>query len=365
MFHAQFIFCINSTKHRFYEKLINDLNFFHFQQVKDFLEKTRRLQHFESTEKTTDQAILGLMSGLCETIIKILDTESILTELRANTTRKIELWEELKILAFARTTALVYATSLLVASLRVHLNIIGGYLYKDTLQSNENITKEVQTVFNLVLIQHLMSSGLNQLINIIRENVCKVMKNHSLKEKMALSDIEQLFWAIQHAVDKEINKNVVQFILPAEIHRNQQEEILNKMLADSLDVFECGDFIEVCEASVSSGFSVVIDKIADFYSEPVNGKNQLNGTVPHCEPSTSKATAENLMLNNSNGYVNINKVSLPIAKLIPILNALTSQIPANNAKENKANLASSLVILQIQNQNPKNLGANVYEVYSN
>lgn len=305
------------------------------------------------------------MSGLCESIVKILDTESILAELRTNTSRKLELWEELKIIAFARTTALVYATSLLVACLRVHLNIIGGYLYKDTLQSNEKVTKEVQTIYNLVLIQHLMSSGLNQLVNIIRENVCKIMKNHSLKEKMTLSDIEQLFWAIQHAVDKDVNKNLVQFILPAEIHRNQQEEILNKMLADSLDVFECGEFIEVYESSVSGGFSVVIDKIADFYSEPVNGKNQLNGTLPHCEPSTSKATSENLVLNNSNGYVNINNISMPLAKLIPILNALTSQIPTNNASDNKKNLASSLVVLQLQNQNPKNLAANVYEVYSN
>lgn len=297
--------------------------------------------------------------------MKILDTESLLNELRTTPSRKLELWEELKILAFARTIALVYASSLLVTSLRVHLNIIGGYLYKDTLQSNEKVTKEVQTIYNLVLIQHLMSSGLNQLINVIRENVCKIMKNHSLKEKMALSDIEQLFWAIQHAIDKEINKNLMQFILPAEIHRNQQEEILNKMLADSLDVFECGDFIEVYESSVSSGFNGVIDKIADFYSEPFNGKNQLNGTLPHCEPSTSKATTENLVLNNSNGYVNINNIALPLAKLIPILNALTSQIPSNNPSENKKTLAASLVVLQLQNQNTKNLAANVYEVYSN
>jgi peroxin-3 len=330
------------------------------------LEKTRRLQHFESTEKTTDQAILGLLSGLCDTINKILDTESILQELRVNgTTKKLELWEELKVLAFARTTTLVYATSILVASLRVHLNVIGGYLYKETQQSTVNITKEVQTIYSLVLIQHLMSSGLNQLINIVRENVTRVMRNHSLKEKMALSDIEQLFWGIQHAVDKDINKNLVQFILPAEIHRNQQEEILNKMLADSMDVFECGDFIEVCESSVSNSFAVVIDKIADFYSEPVNGKNKNRLNETTCEPSTSKATNENLLLHNNNGYVNINKVSMPLAKLIPILNALTSQIPTNNASENKKNLASSLVVLQLQNQNPKNLASNVYEVYSN
>lgn len=67
-------------------------------QVKEFLDKTRRLQHFESTEKTCDQAIIGLMPGLCDAIIKMLDTDSILAELRTNTDRKLELWEEVSLL---------------------------------------------------------------------------------------------------------------------------------------------------------------------------------------------------------------------------------------------------------------------------
>lgn len=309
------------------------------------------------------------MKGFCENIVKTLDTESILAELRTElgSSRKLELWEELKVISFARTTALVYATSLLVCSLRVHLNVIGGHLYKESQQSTEKITKEVQTMYSLVLIQHLMSTGLTQLIKIVRENVTRVMKNHNLKEKMILGDIEQIFWGIQHAVDKDINKNLIQFILPAEFHRTQQEENLSKMIFDAIDVYECGDFIEVCEASVSNGFAVVIDKIADFYSEPLNGKNKLNErTPPSDEPSTSKAATENLIQSNGNsGFVNINNVSMPLAKIIPILNSLTSQVPSNDANENKKNLASSLIVLQLQNQNPKNLGANVYEVYSN
>lgn len=331
-------------------------------QVKEFLEKTRRLQHFESTEKTCDQAILGLMPGLCDAVIKLLDTDTILAELRTNNDRKLELWEELKFMAFARCTAFVYATSLLVASLRVQLNVIGGFMYKDTVQSESKITKEIQTVYNLLLIQHLMSSGLQLLVKVIRENVEKIMKNHSLKEKMTLSNVEQLFWSIQTAIDKDISKNLVQFILPAEVHRNQQEEILNKMLSDTLDVLECGDFISLCESCFNNGFGVVIDKIADFYVEPENGKKKLNGSIE--PPSTSKATTENLLLKNNN-HVNINNISLPLAKLIPIVNALTTQTVTNNPVDNKSpkNLAASLVSLQIVNQNVKTLGANVYEVY--
>lgn len=334
-------------------------------QVKEFLEKTRRLQHFESTEKTCDQAIFGLMPGLCETIMKMLDTDSLLAELRTSTDRKLELWEELKFLAFARSTALVYATTILVASLRVQLNIIGGYMYKDTVQNETKVTKEIQTVYNLLLIQHLMNSGLQQLVKVIRDNVEKIMKSHSLKEKMSLSDVEQLFWSIQTAIDKDVNKNIVQFVLPAEVHRNQQDELLNKMLSDTLDVLETGDFIELCESCFNNGFNVVVDKIADFYVQPENGKNKLNGTA-HIEPqpSTSKATAENLFLNN-NGHVNINNVSLPLAKLIPIVNALTTQTVTGNPTDNKSpkNLAASLLTLQVVNANIKTMGANVYEVY--
>lgn len=330
-------------------------------QVREFLEKTRRLQHFESTEKTCDQAIFGLMPGLCDAIVKMLDTDSILAELRTNTDRKVELWEELKLLAFARCTAFVYGTALLVASLRIQLNVIGGYMYKDTVQSESKITKEIQTVYNLLMIQHLMNSGLQQLVKIIRDNVEKIMKSHSLKGKMSLSDVEQLFWSIQAAIDKDINKNLVQFVLPAEVHRNQQDELLNKMLSDTLDVLECGDFTDLCDSCFNNGFNVVVDKIADFYIQPENGKNKLNGMTESL-PSTSKAS-ENIL--KSNGLVNINTVSLPLAKLIPIVNAMTSQVITNNASDNKSpnNLAASLVSLQILNQSVKTMGANVYEVY--
>lgn len=332
------------------------------------MEKTKRVNHFESTEKTTDQAILGLTSGLFETINKIFDTQHVLAELRSitNNNRKIELWEELKNISFAKTTAYVYASSLLVASLRVHLSVIGGYLYKENQQHDEMITKEVQTIFSLVLIQHLMSSGLNKLISTVRENVERIMKNHQLKEKLTLNEVEQIFWSIQHEVDKGINRNLAKFILPSDIYRNQQDEILNKMLADSMDVFECGDFIEVFESSVSNGFTLVIDKIAEFYSKPAsNGLYQLNNELK--TPLTSKDINYNENLNNEmNRYVNINIISLPLAKVIPILNALSkSPILFSNDNYNKENLVWSLISLQLKNQNPKNLASNVYEVYSN
>jgi peroxin-3 len=86
-------------------------------QIRDFLEKTRRLQHFEATEKTCNNAIFGLLPGLCENIVNSLNSESILSELRQNKSpeRKLELWEELKILSFSRCCVFVYSIPILVA----------------------------------------------------------------------------------------------------------------------------------------------------------------------------------------------------------------------------------------------------------
>jgi peroxin-3 len=336
------------------------------EQIKEFLEKQRRVQHFESTERTCDQAIIGLAPGVCENIMKLLDTDQILQKLRSETETdvKMELWNTLKVLAFSRVVALVYGISLLETTLRIQLNIMGGYIYKDTVNSEANLSPEVQTMYSLQLIQYLMKEGLDEFIGIIRENVEKTMKKHDLKEHLTLGDIEQLFWSIQAGVNRDVNRNFVRFILPTE-KASHEIEILQKMLLDTLDVLESDEFNEILEGSITSSFSIVIDKIAEFYfqSSGSKNKNQLNGISNG--PSTSKS-ADLLMRNGSaEDLVNINHIGLPLAKIIPIVNGLTTLLPSSNTSDirNKKNLAATLLTMLLVNQNVKTLGLNVYEVY--
>lgn len=335
---------------------------FQEKSVNEFLEKTRRMQHFESTERTCDSAIIGLLPGLCESIIKILDTEVILRELKSNPENKMDLWNELKVLTFSRSAALVYGISLLVTAIRVQLNVLGGYLYKDTTSSSETkvMTQEIQTMYSLLIIQYMMQDGLNELVQIIQNNVGKIMKKYSLKEKLTLSDIEQIFWSIQTAINKDVNQNIARFIVKAK-EGEEENDVMNKLLADTLDIIESLEFNDIYENVVNSCFSIVTDKIAEFYNQsPINGKNKLNNTVieggPIIEeiPNTS-ATTE---------LVNINLVSLPLAKLIPIINRLTIYIPSSNPCDHSNNLAGALIASQICNQDCKLLGGNVYELYS-
>lgn len=332
------------------------------EQIKEFLEKQRRIQHFESTERTCDQAIMGLAPGLCENIMKLLDSDEILQRLRSGTENKLELWDTLKIVAFSRVVGLVYGVSLLVTTLRIQLNVMGGYIYKDTVNSEAKLSPDIQTMYSLQLIQHLMKDGLDEFVEIIRENVEKTMKKHDLKENLTLGDIEQLFWSIQAGVNKDVKRNFVKFILPTEKTSNEIE-ILQKMLLDTLDVLESDEFNEILEGSITSSFSIVIDKIAEFYfqSSGNKNKNQLNGVSNG--PSTSKSA--DLLKNQNSDLVNINSIGLPLAKILPIVNGLTTLLPSSDSSniKNKKNLAATLLTMQIVNQNLKTMGLNVYEVY--
>lgn len=58
---------------------------------------------------------------------------------------KVEIWERLKIDSFTRTVSAVYSTCLLFVVLRIQLNILGGYLYLDSLQASATESFEVSS----------------------------------------------------------------------------------------------------------------------------------------------------------------------------------------------------------------------------
>lgn len=66
-------------------------------EAREFLERSRKQQHFESTERTCNQTILSLISTLNESLAKVVNTEQIIADLRNNPENKIQLWENLKV----------------------------------------------------------------------------------------------------------------------------------------------------------------------------------------------------------------------------------------------------------------------------
>ncbi|KAL9696435.1 hypothetical protein quinque_016014 [Culex quinquefasciatus] len=341
---------------------------FQERQAKEIAERFKRMQHYESTERTCNQTIVGLAPTVSEKALKNLGTAEILEKLRSNPDNKLELWEELKILAFARIVTLVYASSMLAVTLKTQINLLGGYLYKDTVeQDDKQVTVDIQTTY-LSMIQHFMGDGLDELMDTIQKNVTTVMQRYSLKQQLTLADAETLFWSIQVALSSEDNsptKCIASYTLPKEINRS---DLLSKMYDETLDVLESAEVSDVCLSNISNGFSLIVDKLAEYYAEAEPAATQQNGA--------STKAALNVVAADC-GVSNINNIKISLAKLIPIVNGLSSKAlgstaggaPGTNGLTNgfdqhrNGDMMASLVARFMQSEKLKTLGVNVYETF--
>ncbi|XP_031626358.1 peroxisomal biogenesis factor 3 [Contarinia nasturtii] len=342
---------------------------FEYQEAKarEFFERTRRTQHFETTERTCNQAIMGLGPNLIEQILKNLDADRIVADLRNNPNDKIVLWNKLKVLAIARLCALVYACSMLVITLRVQFNILGGYLYKDAIGNVEQVTSELQHSY-VALIQHFLSDGCNSLCQLIETKVEHILSSYDLSRKLTLTETEQIFCSIQMAINSDANDpstHLAKYVYPSDLPASTTSNALfEKMFNETIDMLESSDVSTLNANNVSRGFSIVMDNIADFYFKPVNGTAAVeNGYSPkHITKASIESSTKVDDGEAGETLPNINTVSIPIPKLIPIINGLAKQ--QFNTTTQPPSLSTSLMTLYLISEKVKILGANTYEVFS-
>lgn len=344
-------------------------------KAREFFERTRRSQHFSTTERTCNQAITGLAPNLIDQINKVLDTDAILDEIKQNPDRKIELWNELKVLAFSRLTALVYASSMLVIVLRIQFNILGGYLYKDTANGDDKVSADIQQNY-VALIQYFLRDGVDALCEMIQRKVRHVLSGYDLSQKLTLAETEQIFWSIQMAVNSDADdpsSRMAKYVFPTDVTQYTAHELFRTMFGETIDMLESDDVSALNSNNVSRGFSIVVDHIADFYMKPANGAI-LNGNVENIGdtasvlPTTSKAALNGTVATLCNGHggvelPNINVITIPLPKLIPFVNGLAKQQFNNSSKP--PGLSTSLLTLFLISDKVKLLGANVYEAFVN
>ena len=140
--------------------------------------------------------------------------------------------------------------------------------------------------------------------------------------------------------------------MPAEVNGN---EILNKMYIETLDVLESPEVADLCMSNASHGFSSVIDKIADFYIEPVAGPSSesMNKSMLNAGYNGNRVESAGLIV----------ETAIPLAKLIPIVNGIASRSAVQTIDDPNPDLVSSLIALYLLSDKIKILGANVYEAF--
>lgn len=66
-------------------------------ETREFLERNRKQNHFESIGRTCNQTISNLSGALYEMILKVVRTDEIIEKLKTNPENKLLLWNDLKV----------------------------------------------------------------------------------------------------------------------------------------------------------------------------------------------------------------------------------------------------------------------------
>lgn len=150
------------------------------QQETEYLAQARKQHHFDSNQRTCSITLFSLLPSQRDALVQRLNCEAVTAQLREKPANKLELWESLKILSFTRTLCAIYSSCLLFVFLRVQLNIIGGYMYLDSLiigeESNDGPDNRLHVGENLqkkylALVKYLLEEGLDLLVAEIRRVV--------------------------------------------------------------------------------------------------------------------------------------------------------------------------------------------------
>ncbi|XP_063078806.1 peroxisomal biogenesis factor 3 [Engraulis encrasicolus] len=311
------------------------------QEATEYITQARRQYHFESNQRTCNMTVLSMLPSLKEAIIIRLDAESLTSLLKQKPANKVEIWEDLKIISFARSVVAVYCTCMLVVLLRVQLNIIGGYLYLDNSGNKSGMVQfappDVQQQY-LSSIQHLLGEGLNGLMTVVKRAVQEELGGTSLKQHLSLQELDEHLSTIRQRVEEGFgtpsDKPLSWYLMPdeentIEAQGGDHDVIHLKLMNETRDILESPDFSVVMRMCVSRGFSRFLDNIAEFFQLPQG-----------CLESSESLT----------------QGRLPLAKIIPIVNgqihSICSEIPSHFVQD-------LLLIDQV-----KKFAANVYETFS-
>ena len=105
--------------------------------AKDYARQAKKQFHFESNQKTCAATFAHFMVTLRDKVIESLDTEEIIKIIGTRPKNKIELWEELKIVAVTRAITSVVSACSLFLFIKVQINIIAGYMYLESMEDSE------------------------------------------------------------------------------------------------------------------------------------------------------------------------------------------------------------------------------------
>ncbi|XP_029640000.1 peroxisomal biogenesis factor 3-like isoform X1 [Octopus sinensis] len=313
----------------------------------------RKQHHFTSNQKTCNCTALSMLPNLRECLLNAIDTETLTRQLKISPENQLQIWNQLKLLSFTRTISAVYLCSMLALLLRVQLNVIGAYIYRDKFiektsdieSETDGPTLDIQERL-LAVVEHLLGEGLRTLSEHVKSAVTKAIGIISLKEKLTSQRVQNIIHQVRFAVECDCDAGptgtpschkLATFILPPEdkpdvvlSSRSSEDILFNKMLSEIRDIVESDDFHTVLFFCFDLGFMHLNEKLSENFS------------VPYTAHPPSRA--------------NLSEVEIPMAKFIPIINKQVYHLCSNTPNR----FFQKLLMMNKMTD----LAANIYEAFT-
>uniref|UniRef100_A0A6V7JZZ0 Peroxisomal biogenesis factor 3 n=1 Tax=Bracon brevicornis TaxID=1563983 RepID=A0A6V7JZZ0_9HYME len=292
---------------------------------------------------------MSLAGCVRTSVIKVLDTGKVVNDLRSGTADKISAWNKLKVFSISRSAAIIYANTMLVATMRVQLNLMGAYMFKNTQQplTAGNLDEVMQQRY-LTLCSYFLDEGIERLSSFIEKKVSEAVSTIKLTDQMSIRDLEQVYRAIMATIltDKTGDpiRNLASYMLPSKIEE-QEEPLLKQMIIQTLDLLESEELRDLMQSSIRQGFVMLIDKISEYFIDVPSTDKLNNGINNDTELKNGR-------------FLDINKITMPMAKIIPIINGQVPDVAIQN------DVPAEWLQRLIMDGMLKSFGANVYEAFS-
>lgn len=313
------------------------------------LDEARLEHHFQSNQRTCDMTVRSLLPSLKRALYERLDVEHLKTQLKSNPgANRVQIWEEMKTTAVSQLIVAMYSSCFLVVFLRLQLNILGGNMYLDSLNEEEDgeglnkrvdvrVSEGVQREY-LNLVHCVLGDGMQTLSRTAKDAVTDVFQSVGLKEHLTVHRMSELLNCVCQKMEgsqtseeaaASRQSSLIAMILPVELldvpcsslSQNEQEN-LRSLVDATKDLLENDDFQGVFAQCISVGFHHVINALEQhFLAEEGHGSD----------------------------------CSLPLAKILPVV---TNTVPAM-LEDSGGFLETVMTLPEVQK-----FAENVYDAFS-
>lgn len=350
------------------------------------LEKVRKQNHFESTESTCSCTVSELLVELKGRILEEYSTSTLTAALRAGPSgeEKVRIWKEIKIISFCKTSAYIISHAFIGVLVRVQLNVLAGYLFKErvsisTIINNNRDPSSASPLSTRVkqkyldLAKYFLAEGYTELCGILFVIIKQLVDPIPLQEKLKISDLEKIFQQILHSLSSEcLDTNLFfnpgKFLLsnssssssPTRDLKSDELELFSVLVSETLEILETEEVVALTRRICQQGFAFITDKLAETFVDSSELSPAENpGTCP--EENAATSSAENSLKEGVvEEFISPCVVSVPLVKLVPALLSLVEE----NVEDETGHIEEDEWIQHIiMNGDLKILGANIYETF--